>query len=224
MLYYIPTPIGNIWDITLRALELFRWISVFFCEDTRTFRKLLWLYGISASDKELYAYGSFTNSTSLDKYKELLLYKDVWIVSEAWTPWLSDPWKFFIQYCHEYNIKFDILPGANALIPAVIWSAFDTSSFIFRGFIPHKKWKETLLKEIINSELPVFVYESVHRIFKTLKLIQKLWFIWKVSISREITKHFQQYICFEIDEIILQFESWTIPEKWEFVIWFYPYH
>ena len=221
MLYLIPTPIWNTKDITLRALELFGELKYFICEDTRNFKKLLGIYKIDYSDFNFYSLTSFTDNYKLNSYLEILKNHDVWLVSDAWTPGLSDPWKAMIQLCNENNLKFSVLPWATALIPSVVWAWFDTSKFMFIWFFPKKKWKQTMIKEIIESDYPTFFYESVHRIAKTLEEFQKLGFTWKVSISREISKVFEQQTTWNIDEIIKMIENKQIVEKGEFVVWVY---
>ena len=149
MLYLIPTPVWNKDDITLRALNLFRELKIFICEDTRTFKKLLSMYEIDYSGKEFYSLTSFTDKWKLNFYVKLMQENDIWVVSEAWTPWLSDPGKSLIQLCNENNLKYTVLPWANALVPSVVSAWFDTSSFIFLWFLPQKKWRQTILNKII---------------------------------------------------------------------------
>lgn len=143
---------------------------------------------------------------------------DIWVVSEAGTPWLSDPWKELVRIAYEQNIDFEVLPGANALVPAIVSACFDTSKFLYLGFLPQKKWRQTLIKKIIQSEYPVFIYESVHRIEKTLNQLKENWFNWKIFIIREISKMFEQKICWTIDEILEKIEKKQLPLKGEFVM------
>lgn len=222
MLYFIPTPIGNKEDITLRALRLFRELEIFFCEDTRTFMNLLRMYDIPLEGKQFHAFGSFNSPSKLHSYIKIAKDHSCGVVSEAGTPGLSDPGKTLIQICNEHQIPFDVLPWANALIPSLVSAGFDTSDVRFAGFIPHKKGKQTLLKSIISSDIPVFVYESVHRVVGSLEELQKLWFQGQVFIGREISKMFQQNITASLEEILLWFNSGTIPCKGEFVLGFYP--
>lgn len=221
MLYIIPTPIWNKEDITLRWLRLLKELNIFLCEDTRTTKDLMKLYDIDYSNKQFYSLTTFTGKWKLDYYVNLFKQENVWLVSEAWTPWLSDPGKEIIKLIWENNISFETLPWANALVPAVVWSWFDTSEFIYLGFLPTKKWRQTKMKYIIQSDMPVFVYESVHRAKKLLMEMKELWFQWKISLFRELTKMFEQKLCDNIDIILDKFNSWEIKEKGEFVIWFY---
>lgn len=219
MLYLIPTPIWNKEDITLRTLNLFKELKYLICEDTRNTKKLLWMYEIDYSDKEFYSLTSFTNQGKLNHYLNILKENNVGLVSDAGTPWLSDPGKIMIQLCAENNIQYTTLPWANALVPAIVGSVFDTSKFVYLGFLPTKKWRQTIFKEILTYDKPVFFYESVHRIEKTLKELKEYWFQWQVSISREISKMFEQLVTWTIDEIIEMVNNKQILLKWEFVIW-----
>ena len=120
MLYVIPTPIGNSQDITLRALTLFKELDQFICEDTRTFKKLLGMYEIDYSGKTFHSLTSYTNPGQLAHYHQLFTENDVALVSEAGCPGLSDPGKVLVQYCVENDVEYSVLPGANALVPAIV--------------------------------------------------------------------------------------------------------
>ena len=180
MLYFIPTPIWNLDDITLRALKLFKELNIFFCEDTRTFKSLLTKYEIDYTWKQFFSITSYTNAWKLEFYKKLMEENDVGVVSEAWSPWLSDPGKELVRIAWEEGFKFEVLPGANALVPSVVSACFDTSKFIYLWFLPQKKWRQTTFKYILEQKYPVFIYESVHRIEKTLWQLKDLWFNWKI--------------------------------------------
>lgn len=151
MLYFIPTPIGNKEDITMRALRLIKEISIFLCEDTATCKKLLNLYEISLEGKLFYPYTSFTNPSKLQHYLNLITASNVCVLSEAGTPGLSDPGKSIVKLARENNIPFEVIPGATALIPAIVWAYTDTSSFTFYGFLPQKKWRKSLLQHIVST-------------------------------------------------------------------------
>ena len=218
MLYFIPTPIWNLDDITLRTLKLFKSLNIFLCEDTRTFKSLLTKYEIDYSWKQFFSITSYTKWWKLDFYARLIEENDVWVVSEAGTPGLSDPGKELIRICWENNYKFEILPWANALVPWVVSACFDTSKFLYLWFLPQKKGRQTMLKFILEQDLPVFIYESVHRIKKTLGQLKDLWFDGKIFIIREISKLYEQKECAHIDEIIEKVEKEEIKLKWEFVL------
>lgn len=220
MLYIIPTPIWNKEDITLRWLRLMQEVHIFFCEDTRTTRKLMRMYEIDYRTKHFHTLTSFSGEGKLQHYINLLLENDCALVSEAGTPWLSDPGKNLIKLCWERNIPFEVLPGANAIIPAVVASYTDTTKFTYLWFPPIKKGKQTFLTQILHSVYPVYIYESVHRVEKTLKKLKSMWFTWKVFLVRELSKMYEQKVWGTIDEILGQIVWWEIPMKWEFVIGF----
>ncbi|HMS91405.1 MAG TPA: 16S rRNA (cytidine(1402)-2'-O)-methyltransferase [Candidatus Absconditabacterales bacterium] len=218
MLYFIPTPIGNRDDITIRAMKLFQSLEFFVCEDTRTTMKLMGMYDIPYKDKTFFSLTSFTSTNQLGRYIDILKTKDIGLVSEAGTPGLSDPGKSMIQLCNENKIPYTILPGANALIPAVVGAGFDTSEFVYRGFLPTKKGRQTKIKEILQSEIPVFMYESVHRIEKFLQELSQTGFQGQISIARELSKMFEQYFTGTVEEALVLIKEKKLPIKGEFVI------
>ena len=222
MLSFIPTPIGNKEDITLRALRLLRELPVLFCEDIWTTRKLLSMYEISASEKKLYSLTSHTSTNSVNFYVELMSEQNCGVVSEAWTPWLSDPGKHLIKLCREQNISFEVLPWSNALVPVVVATPFDTSVWSYYGFLPQKKWRQTVLKEILQSVYPVYIYESVHRIEKLMKELSLLEYTWSILLARELSKMFEQYFHGSVDQVQEAIKNKKIPLKGEFVVCFIP--
>ena len=221
MLYFVPTPIWNKEDITMRALRLLKEINVLICEDTRTAKKLLSMYDISTVWKEFFSITSFTSQGKLEFYAKLLQENDAIVVSEAGTPWLSDPWKSLIQLCNENQIPFFFLLGANALVPSIVAAGFDTTEFTFIWFLPQKKWRQTILKSILERENSTFFYESVHRMPKLLEELKNLNFQWKIFIAREISKVFEQFFTGNLAECEEFIKSWKIVIKWEFVVGIY---
>lgn len=219
MLSFIPTPIWNREDITLRALRLLQESTVLFCEDTRTTKNLCRMYEIEYREKKLIPYTSYIKNIS--QYIESLREEQCGVVSEAGCPWLSDPGKSLIQLCHEEKIPFEILPWANALIPAVVATPTDTSKFIYMGFPPHKKWRQTFLQSILQQSYPVYIYESVHRIEKLFKQLKEMEYDGNVIVARELTKMFEEYRTWTLDEIIAMIDEKTLVIKGEFVVWFY---
>lgn len=169
MLYVIPTPVGNLEDITLRARRMLEELSLFFCEDTRTAKRLFHLYSIPHEGKQFFSLTSFTSPHQLNNFTTLLRTQDAGLLSDAGTPGLSDPGKTIIRLCRENDLPFSVLPGANALVPAVVAARFPTNRFSFYGFLPKKKGKQTMQRQIIASPIPVFIYESVHRIQKVME-------------------------------------------------------
>ena len=193
MLYVIPTPIGNIEDITIRGLRHFREVPLIISENTFTTKKLLKLHNITYDDKKFIKFTSHDHK-SIQYIGELL--KQIW---------------------------YTILPGATALIPAVIAAGFPTTHRLFQWFLPHKKWREKALQTAIMSDFATFFYESVHRIPKLIEQLEKLNFMGKISLSREVSKHFEQNITGDLSTLQSLIKNWDIPMKWEFVIGIYPY-
>ena len=218
MLYFVSTPIWNKEDITLRALRLLKEVNILICEDTRTAKKLLSMYDISVQWKDFYSITSFTSIWKLEFYAKLLKENDAVVVSEAWTPWLSDPWKSLIQLCYENQIAFSVLPGANALVPSIVAAWFDTTEFVFIWFLPQKKWRQTALKDMLCRNIPTFFYESVHRMPKLLEELKELNFVWKIFIAREISKVFEQFFTGSLAECEDFIKEWKIIIKGEFVV------
>lgn len=221
MLSFIPTPIGNKEDITLRALRLLRELDVFFCEDTRTVKNLFRMYDIPYQDKKFYALTSHSDDRSLAFYVSCIEKTSCGVISEAWTPWLSDPWKILIKLARESWLPFEILPWANALIPAIVGTPCDTSIFTFGGFVPAKKWRKSFFERIMNNEHPVFVYESVHRVKKTFQELLAIGYTGKIVVHRELSKMFEQKIQGSAEEMLVLVEQEKLPLKWEFVLGFY---
>ena len=218
MLYFVPTPIWNREDITLRALRLLKEIDILICEDTRTTKKLLSMYDVSLQWKTFYTITSFTTRWKLEFYAKLLQENDALVISEAGTPWLSDPWKSLIQLCDENWISFSIIPWANALIPSVVAAWFDTTEFTFIWFLPQKKWRQTKLREIVENKTPVFFYESVHRMLKLIEELKWMNFKWKIFVAREISKIFEQFFTGSLDDFEKYIKEWKILIKGEFVV------
>lgn len=220
MLHIIPTPIGNKEDITLRALRLLEELDVFFCEDTRTARKLFRLYDLDSIHKTFHALTSFSSEWRLLSYIQMMKEQDCWLLSEAWTPWLSDPWKEIVKLCWQHDVDFEVLPWANALIPAVIGSYVDTSKFVYLWFVPAKKWRKTFIESLSTYTTPVYAFESVHRIRKLVSQLVDAGYPSHVWIFRELTKKFEQKVYGTPEEILSKIDSEEIPSKWEYVVCF----
>lgn len=220
MLSFIPTPIGNRDDITLRALKLLREVNTFLCEDTATSKKLLNMYEISLTGKQFFSLTSFTDPAKIARYIDLIRTQDVGVMSEAGTPGLSDPGKNLVKLLWENNLPFEVLPGATALIPAVVAGYCDTSTFIYAGFLPMKKGRQTALKEIIQgcTTQPYFFYESVHRAEKLLRELVALEFTGTIFIARELSKMFEQKIMGTPQELLQKITDKELIIKGEFVI------
>ncbi|MDD5022203.1 MAG: 16S rRNA (cytidine(1402)-2'-O)-methyltransferase [Endomicrobiaceae bacterium] len=217
-LYIIATPIGNLSDITLRAIEVLKSVDLIFCEDTRITKNLLNHYKINTN---LESYHKFSDSSKEKRILELLESgKNIAYVSDAGTPGISDPGEKLISYIltNKPLIKIEAIPGASSIITALSICGFNCDRFIFLGFLPHKKGKETILKEIINSEITNIFFESTHRIIKTLEKLKELGFQEnrKLVIARELTKKFETIYRGNLDKILAELKSGVT--KGEFVV------
>lgn len=168
----VATPIGNLADITFRAVETLKVCDFVICEDTRVTGKLLNHFEIK---KEMVSLNAFSEKKNLDSLvSKIQEVQNVCLVSDAGTPGISDPGERLVSLCRKNNIEIEVIPGASALTSALSGSGFDTSSFVFLGFLPKKKGRKTLFEEIKNIDRTVVFYESPHRIMKTLEELENL--------------------------------------------------
>lgn len=187
----IPTPIGNLGDITLRALETLRSVDTILCEDTRQSSKLLQHYEISKTLQPLHKMNEHKEVERI--VQQILAGKQYALISDAGTPLISDPGNLLIAKCLEHGIALDCLPGATAFVPALVNSGADLSTFVFMGFPPHKKGRQTFIKAILAEPRTVVIYESPYRIVKFLQEFQELGGGERtISISRELSKKFEE--------------------------------
>ncbi|MBI5857603.1 MAG: 16S rRNA (cytidine(1402)-2'-O)-methyltransferase [Sphingobacteriales bacterium] len=191
MLYLVPTPIGNLKDITLRAIEVLKEVDVILAEDTRTTSHLLNHYNIS---KPLTPYHQHNEHQVLKHLiSQLLEGKKMAVVTDAGTPGISDPAFLLVRECIKVDIRVECLPGATAFVPALINSGIPSNRFCFEGFLPQKKGRQTLLKQLANEERTMIFYESPLRLFKTLEeFIIYFGEDRLCSVSRELTKLFEE--------------------------------
>lgn len=191
MLYLVPTPIGNLKDITLRALDVLKEVEVILAEDTRTSSKLLNHYSIS---KPLTPYHQHNEHKVLQHLVDQLKQgKKMALITDAGTPGISDPAFLLVRECIKENINIECLPGATAFVPALVNSGIPTNRFVFEGFLPIKKGRQTLLKQLAEEERTMIFYESPVRLVKTLnELIQYFGEERQCSVSRELTKMFEE--------------------------------
>lgn len=186
-LYVVATPIGNLEDITLRALRILKEVDVVFCEDTRVTKKLLNAYDISY--ERLRSLNARTEERKIGAILKLLEDgRDVALVSDAGTPTISDPGSRLVRAAHEAGRAVIAIPGPSALIAALSISGLPASEFLFLGFLPHKKGREKLFKEIAEEKRTVVFYESPHRIAKTLTSLAEYLGAREIVVAREITK------------------------------------
>ena len=214
-LFLVPTPIGNLEDITFRSVRILNEADLILAEDTRTSGKLLKHFDIKTPMQSFHMHNEHK---VLDKMiDKLKLGIKIALISDAGTPGISDPGFLLVRACVEEGIETECLPGATALIPAIVQSGFPTDRFIFEGFLPPKKGRQTRLKLWSEETRTIVFYESPHKIVKTLSQLQE--FVGgdrRLSVSRELSKKFEETLRGTLDELILHFEN-KAP-KGEFVI------
>jgi len=221
-LYIVATPIGNLKDITLRALEVLKSVDVIACEDTRVSKKLLNSYDIG--NKTLISYYEPKEERIIPKIIELLKDgKDVALISDAGTPSISDPGYKLIKRSIEEGIEIIPIPGAFAGLSGLVASGLPTDKFIFIGFLPNKEGKKReILKKFGSLNSTVILYESPNRVLKTLNLIKELFPNSDVVIAKEITKLYERFIRGKIGDVIQELKENRDIIKGEFVILFFP--
>lgn len=217
--YVVATPIGNLGDITLRAIETLKNVDLILCEDTRVTKKLLDKYEIK---KPTMSYHAQSKLAKVDKIFALLEEgKDLALVSDAGTPGISDPGAMLVSKIKEElsdTIQVIPIPGASAIITALSASGLPTHEFTFLGFLPHKKGRETLFKEIAEAKRTFAFYESPHRILKTLESLNKFCPKKKVCIARELTKIYEEIKTGTPKEILEYLEKNPVKQKGEFTV------
>lgn len=215
MLYLVPTPIGNLKDMTYRAVEILKEVDLVLAEDTRQTGKLLHHYGI---EKQMHSHHKFNeHQTTENIIKRLQLGENIALVSDGGTPAISDPGFYLVRACIEANVEVQTIPGAVALIPALVNSGFATDKFVFEGFLPHKKGRKTRLEILAEDPRTVILYESPHRIIKTLtQIAEHFGAERKVSFSREISKKFEETKRGTVTEVLAYFKD--KKPKGEFVL------
>ena len=214
-LYIVPTPIGNLDDITLRAIKTLEAADFILAEDTRTTSVLLKHLGI---EKRLYAHHKFNEHATAASLTEAIGEgRTVALVSDAGTPGISDPGFLLVRSCVEAGIEVETLPGATALIPALVQSGFPCDRFCFEGFLPQKKGRMKRLEELREEQRSIIFYESPHRVVKCLEQLSEVFGSERrVSVSRELTKKFEQTVRGTIAEVAEHFAQHE--PKGEFVI------
>lgn len=217
-LYITATPIGNLEDITLRALRVLKEVDLILCEDTRVTRKLLDHFEVKTSTESLNAR---TEERKIERVIELLREgKNIALVSDAGTPTISDPGARLVDQVREHlpEIRIEPIPGPSALTTALSVAGLPASDFLFLGFLPHKKGRETLFREIVDSQRTIVIYESPHRVLKTLERLSLLVEPpRRVVILRELTKMFEEIVSGDPVNVFDEFKG-RDAIKGEFVI------
>jgi 16S rRNA (cytidine1402-2'-O)-methyltransferase len=213
--FLVPTPIGNLEDITLRALRILKEVDVVLAEDTRNTSNLLKFYEINNTLKSYHSY----NEHKIQQQIVNLLKEGskMALVTDAGTPGISDPGYLIVKACLLNDIEIECLPGPTAFVPALIKSGLPADRFIFEGFLPHKKGRKKRLDSLINEKRTMIFYESPYRIIKTLNdFISYFGASRKASVSRELTKKHEETVNGDLESVIQHFEEEKI--RGEFVI------
>jgi 16S rRNA (cytidine1402-2'-O)-methyltransferase len=215
MLYLVPSPIGNLADITFRAIEVLKSVDLILAEDTRTSGKLLRHYNI---EKPTSAYHQHNEHKIVSHLTEQLMSgKTMALITDAGTPGVSDPAFLLVRECIKNDIKVECLPGATAFVPALVNSGLPMNSFCFEGFLPLKKGRQTFLKKMAEEERTMVFYESPMRLVKTLKnFIEYFGAERECSVSRELTKIYEENKRGTLQEVFNYFEAKSV--KGEIVI------
>lgn len=214
-LYIVPTPIGNLDDITLRAVDVLREVDFILAEDTRTTSFLLRHLGIK---KKLHSHHKFNEHATVKMVAgSIAAGRNAALVSDAGTPGISDPGFLLVRTCVEAGIEVETLPGATALVPALVQSGFPCDRFCFEGFLPQKKGRAKQLQSLADEERTMVFYESPYRVVKCLEQFAEVFGSERrVSVSRELTKKFEQTVRGTVAEVLEHFR--TTEPKGEFVI------
>lgn len=214
-LYVIPTPIGNLDDITLRAIKVLQEVDFLLAEDTRTTAFLLKNLGI---EKRMYSHHKFNEHQTVQMVADSIAAgRTVGLVSDAGTPGISDPGFLLVRTCVEAGIEVETLPGATAFVPALVQSGFPCDRFIFEGFLPQKKGRMKRLEALASEERSIIFYESPYRILKLLEQLREVVGPERrASLSRELTKKFEQTVRGTIGELLEYFQQHE--PKGEFVV------
>lgn len=219
-LYVVATPIGNLDDITYRAVRVLGEVDYVLCEDTRVTGKLLVRYGIDATLRRYDAHASArTQQVIVD---DLLAGKHIALVSDAGTPGVSDPGVLLVQGTRAAGARVEVIPGPSAVTAAVSLAGFTGNQFTFLGFAPQKKGRETFFKTLTDYDHPVVFFESTHRIIKALGTLAELErdtpISWTIYLARELTKLHEECLVGTAAELLTQLEADPVKQKGEFVI------
>ncbi len=214
-LFLVPTPVGNLGDMTYRAVEILQQVDVILCEDTRTSSFLLKHYQIN---KPLTPYHQHNEHKIVQHLiDQMLSGRSFALITDAGTPGISDPGFLLLRECTKNNIKVTCLPGATAFVPALVQSGLPCNQFIFEGFLPVKKGRQTAMKALVEESRTIVFYESPHRLVKTLKeLASILGDGREAAVVREISKKFEETQRGTLSELQIHFEKF--PPKGEIVL------
>ena len=214
-LYLVPTPIGNLGDITYRAVEILQAVDMILAEDTRTSGKLLKKYNIQGQLKSFHIHNEHkTVDTIINKLNNGVTMA---LISDAGTPGISDPGYLLVKEALVANIRLEALPGATAFVPALVKSGFPTDRFVFEGFLPHKKGRQSRLKSLAEESRTIIFYESPHRLIKLLGQLTEVFGPERqISVSRELTKLHEETVNGTTEEVLASYSERSI--KGELVV------
>ena len=215
ILYFVPTPIGNLEDMTFRALKVLKEADYILCEDTRTSGILLKHYEISKPLKSYHLHNE--HATTEKVITDLKSGQNVAIITDAGTPGISDPGFLLVRAVKEAGMTVNCLPGPTAFVPALVNSGLPGDRFTFEGFLPHKKGRKTRIESLVNESRTMIFYESPHRLMKTLGQFSEAFGAdRRACVSRELTKIYEENISGTLEELILYYQE--NPIKGEIVI------
>ncbi len=223
MLTLVPTPIGNPQDITIRSIRAFEECELFLCEDTRNTKHLMALlherFDMKIPEATYLSFNEHNGDQRLQEIGDDLMYRNVLYVSDAGMPVISDPGQILVEYCQINEIKYDVLPGANAALTAFVASGFSSSQFLFYGFLAHKgKERSNGLSKVLNSIYPVILYESPHRLEKLLGELCEFAPNREIFLAKELTKKYQRYYKGTPIDISSQLKETVIRGEWVVII------
>lgn len=214
-LYIVPTPIGNLKDMTFRAVEVLQNVDLILAEDTRTSGKLLKHFDITTHMHSHHMHNEHKTTATI--VQRIQSGEDVALISDAGTPAISDPGFLLTRACVEANVEVDCLPGATAFVPALVNSGLPNDKFVFEGFLPPKKGRQTRLQLLANEPRTIIFYESPHKLIKSLtQFVEFFGADRRVSVSRELTKLHEETIRGTLSEVLQHFEN--KPPKGELVV------
>ncbi|MDH7446212.1 16S rRNA (cytidine(1402)-2'-O)-methyltransferase [Aquimarina sp. 2201CG14-23] len=214
-LYLVPTPIGNLEDMTFRAIKVLKEVDLILAEDTRTSGKLLKHYEIATHMQSHHMHNEHKTTESI--IRKLKSGETIALISDAGTPAISDPGFLLTRACVENNIEVECLPGATAFVPALVNSGLPNDKFVFEGFLPVKKGRQTRLQLLAEETRTMIFYESPHKLIKTLgNLVEYLGADRAVSVSRELSKFHEETVRGTVKEVLSHFEQ--KPPKGEIVV------
>ncbi len=223
MITFIPTPIGNPQDITIRAIKHFEKTELFLCEDTRHTKRLLRIleerFDMVYPDAEFISFNEHNGEARLEEFADSLTSKEVVYVSDAGMPIISDPGQLLVDYAQKNSIEYDVFPGASAVTTAYASSGFKDGKFLFYAFLPHKgKDRASQLSEVMTNGYNTVLYESPHRLLKLLGEIASIDEDREIFLAKEISKKYQKYYRQTAKNLLQEFQSVNIRGEWVVVI------